>query len=80
MEVTEALVQVIKNVFNDDEIEIWPEMTANDVAGWDSFSHMTLIAAVENRFQITFTRKEAMSFKCVGDLVKCVETKVNVRQ
>jgi len=78
MELQEQLNKIFRNVFGDDEISISPEMTANDVAGWDSFSHMTLIAAIESQFKIIFTRKEAMSFGCVGDLMKCVGSKINV--
>jgi len=76
MELQDELNQIFCKVFGDDDIRITPEMTANDVNGWDSFSHMTLIAAVECRFKITFTQKEALTFKCIGDLMKCVELKI----
>jgi acyl carrier protein len=78
MELRDKLNQIFREVFGDDGINITPGMTANDVAGWDSFSHMTLIAAIEAQFKITFTQKEAMSFKCIGDLIECTERKVPV--
>ena len=63
-------------VFDDDTLEIAPEMTANDVDGWDSLSHVNLIVAVEARFNIRFSQKELLTFRNVGDLLNCIERKV----
>lgn len=79
MEVRERLNPIFREVFKDDNMEISPEMTANDVDGWDSFSHATLIVAIETRFNINFALKEAMSFKNVGDLIKSIEQKIACR-
>ena len=76
MEVRDKLNGIFQEVFKDDDIEIKPEMTANDVEGWDSFSHVTLIVAIETRFNIKFSLKETMSFKNVGDMMKCIERKI----
>ena len=54
------------------------DSVADDVEGWDSFSHITLIVAIEARFNITFTQKEAMGFNNVGALIKCIERKTTV--
>jgi len=54
-------------------------MTANDVDGWDSLSHVNLILAVEKGFGIRFTRKEIMSFKNVGELLRCIDSKCSGR-
>ena len=63
-------------VFDDDTLLISPEMTANDVDGWDSLSHVNLIIAVETKFKIRFTQKELLTFKNVGDLLKATESKL----
>ena len=63
-------------VFDDYELIISPEMTANDVDGWDSLSHVNLIVAIEGRFNIRFSQKELLSFKSVGDMLRCIEAKV----
>ena len=78
MDVRDRLNRVFQEVFKDDSIQIRPETTANDVDGWDSFSHVTLIVAIEARFNITFTQKEALSFNSVGDLIRCIERKTAV--
>ena len=76
MDVKDKLDGVFQEVFKDDTIVINPETTANDVEGWDSFSHVILITAIELRFNIKFSFKEVMSFKNVGDLIRCIERKI----
>ena len=76
MEVRDTLNRIFQEVFKDDTIQIKLETTANDVDGWDSFAHVTLILAIEARFKIKFSLKEVMSFKNTGDLIKGIERKI----
>ena len=78
MDVREKLNRIFQETFNDKAIQIRPEMTANDVDGWDSFSHVTLILAIETGFSIKFALREVMGFKNVGDLIKGIEKKIVV--
>ncbi|MDO9543251.1 MAG: acyl carrier protein [Kiritimatiellia bacterium] len=75
MKTREKLNDIFRTVFENDEINIGPEMTANDVDGWDSLSHVNLILAVEEGFGITFTGRELLTFKNVGDLLLSLEKK-----
>ena len=68
MELQDRLQRVFREVFDDDGINIAPEMTAGDVEGWDSLSHINLIVAVETEFGIRFSQKELLMFRNVGDL------------
>lgn len=72
------LNKIFCEVFDDEELVIRPEMTADDVDGWDSLSHVNLILAVEYSFNIRFSQKELLSFRNVGDLLKCIEKKVTI--
>lgn len=76
MTTMEQLTQVFRQVFDDPEISLTPETTADDVEGWDSLSHVNLIMAVENSFRIRFSQKDVIGFKNVGDLARCVEFKL----
>ena len=76
MTTMQMLNEIFCEVFEDDEIELNEEMTANDVEGWDSLSHVVLILAVENRFGIKFGQKELLTFKNVGDLAQAIESKI----
>jgi acyl carrier protein len=75
MTVVEKLNKIFCEVFDDEELVIRPEMTADDVDGWDSLTHVNLILAVEFGFNIRFSQKELLSFKNVGDLLNCIERK-----
>jgi acyl carrier protein len=76
MSTMEKLNAIFCEVFDDDDIAIRPEMTANDVDGWDSLSHVNLIVAIEGRFKIRFNQKELLSFKNVGEMLGCIEKKL----
>lgn len=76
MTTLEKLNGIFRTVFDNDEINIRPEMTANDVDGWDSLSHVNLILAVEQGFKIKFNQRELMTFKNVGDLLRSIESKL----
>jgi acyl carrier protein len=75
MTTLEKLNGIFRMVFDNDEIDIRPEMTANDVDGWDSLSHVNLILAIEKGFSIRFNQRELLSFRNVGDLVRSIEAK-----
>lgn len=77
MNTMETLEEVFRQVFDDPGITLKSETTADDVEGWDSLSHVNLIMAVENRFNVRFNMKEVIGFKNVGDLARCVESKLN---
>jgi acyl carrier protein len=76
MTTMEKLNEIFCEVFDDEELVITPAMTANDVDGWDSLSHVNLIVAVEGRFNIRFNQKELLTFKNVGDLHNCIDKKI----
>jgi acyl carrier protein len=72
----EALNDIFRMVFDDNTIQIAPEMTANDIDGWDSLSHVSLITTVESKFKIRFTQKELLTMKNIGDLYRSIENKM----
>lgn len=76
MTTVKTLNDIFRMVFEDDDIAIFPEMTANDIDGWDSLSHVNLITTVESKFQIRFTQKELLKQRNVGDLIADIEAKL----
>lgn len=71
-EVFERLNQVFREVFDDDAIAVTEETTAADVAGWDSLMHITLIAEVEEEFDMKLPMKSVVGMKNVGDMVDVI--------
>jgi acyl carrier protein len=76
MTTQQRLNAIFCQVFDDEDIRIHPELTANDVDGWDSLSHVNLIVAIEGSFGIRFSQKELLTFRNVGDLLACIERKL----
>ncbi|MBQ0108914.1 MAG: acyl carrier protein [Clostridiales bacterium] len=66
------LTEVFQNVFDDDEIEIGRDTTADDIEDWDSLEHINLIAAVEREFGVKFTMKEVSTMKNVGEMIDII--------
>ena len=71
-EVNERLNAVFRDVFDDDDLSVSDETTADDVDGWDSLIHITLIAAVEDEFDIKFSMKEIIGMKNTGDMIDII--------
>lgn len=76
-EIFEQIQSVFQSVFNDDDITISEEMTADDYEAWDSLSHIQLIIAVEKHFSQRFSNAEVARLADVGDLIKLVESKTS---
>ncbi|NJC88534.1 MAG: acyl carrier protein [Desulfuromonas sp.] len=76
MGVIEPLTKIFREVFDDEDITLSGEMTADDVDGWDSLSHVNLIVTIETRFNIKFTQKELLTFRNVGDLMDSIQSKL----
>lgn len=70
------LQEVMRDVFSDASIEIFDEMTAADVAGWDSLNHINLVIAVERRFNVRLTTKDVAALKNVGGMLALLRAKL----
>lgn len=62
----EELQAIFREVFDDPELVLRPEMTAQDIYGWDSLSNMTLMLAIETHFKIKIPLDNQRLFNNVG--------------
>ena len=67
---------VFQNVFDDPDVTVARQTTAQDVEGWDSLTHINLIVAVEKEFKIRFTTAEVTGLKNVGELIDAISRKM----
>jgi len=75
MNTKDKVQEVFRKVFQRPMLKIEPHTTARDISLWDSLTHMELIAEIEKTCSIQFSLDEVMSFKCVGDMIKCIDKK-----
>lgn len=67
--VTARLNEVFRDVFDNEELVVGENTTADDIEEWDSLEHISLIAAVEKAFKMRFTMKEVSGMKNVGEMI-----------
>ncbi len=71
-EITEKLQIIFRNVFSTPDIIVTDDLNAEKVDRWDSLTHLTMIAEVENEFGVKFKLKELISMKNVGDMIRLI--------
>jgi acyl carrier protein len=69
------LTEIFSDVF-DEDIHVNPELSAKDVDGWDSLSHIRLVLTIEKAFKIKFSTSEIGKLENVGDLVTLIKARV----
>ena len=75
-EILKRIEEIFREELEQDELVLTDETTAEDVEGWDSLSHVQLVAAMEEAFGIEFKSREILSWDNIGDLIDCIEKKV----
>lgn len=73
VDIKKRLERIFREVFDDDEIEIFDDMTASDVEGWDSLSHITLVVHIEKEFGVKLIASEIGKLDTVGALLRLLE-------
>jgi acyl carrier protein len=76
-EILEQLTDIVREVVEDDDLVLRPDMTAEDVPGWDSMAHINIIVATEMRFGIKFRAAETEELRDVGGFVELIEEKLD---
>jgi len=71
------LTDIFEEVFDDDSIIVTPALSAKDVDGWDSLTHIRLILTVEKAFQVKFSTSEIGKMETVGDLVTLIKARTS---
>jgi acyl carrier protein len=71
----ERLTGVLHDVLDDDTLVLTPDLTAAEVDGWDSLTHIRLMLSVEKAFAIRFAAAEVGKLKNVGELVSLIAAK-----
>ena len=57
-QIYDKLTGIFQDLFDDDSLQVTPELTAKDVDGWDSVSHIRMILTVEKAFKMKFSTTE----------------------
>lgn len=73
--VTDRVLDVFREIFDDPDLNLSRETTASEVPNWDSMMHVSLMLAMERRFGIRFSSSEVANLKNVGELEDLIANK-----
>jgi acyl carrier protein len=78
-----SLQEIFRQIFDDPGIVLCDEMTAADVDGWDSVTHIDLLIAVERALGIRFATAEMSRLKepdqNIGTFLELIHRKIEAR-
>lgn len=78
--ITDKLKQAILRELGLASWDLSAETVATEVPGWDSLSHVRVLAAVEDAFSIRFRSLEVLRLKNVGELQALVDKKLATKK
>ena len=78
-EIYGALTEVFRDTFDNESIELRPDVAPSEIPGWDSARYITLVVATEARFGIRFDPAELEKLRTVSDYVGKIESKIERR-
>lgn len=70
--VYEKLNEIFKDVFDDDELIVTDDTVSEQVEGWDSLTHISLVATIEEEFGIHFNMDNIAKMKNVSAMVDLI--------
>lgn len=71
--IRERLNNIFREVFDDETIQIFDEMTAKDIEEWDSLMHITLVITIEKEFGLRLNAAEVGNLENVGAMIAILE-------
>ena len=75
-DILKRVEEIFREELEQEDLVLTDDTTADDVDGWDSLSHVQLVAAMEEAFGIEFKSREILSWDNVGDLIDSIKKKV----
>ena len=70
------LTDILRDVFDIDDLEATPTLDASQVEGWDSMGNVQLFLAIEQAFGVRFGAGEIGDIHNVGELVSAISGKL----
>ena len=72
--------QICSIVFENPKLKLKLSDTPIEIDGWDSLTHVQLVAEIEKRFNVKFNFKELASIRTIEDMVTITEAKIKNNQ
>ena len=71
-EVNEKLTPIARAIFENQDLVLFDDMSADNVATWTSLTFMQFLTEIENRFGFKFKMMELFNLKTMGNIIDSV--------
>lgn len=75
MDTLKTIETILRDIFDDETLEIDETTTADDIEDWDSLAQIRIASEVESAFSVKFSFAELQKMQNVGDMVRLIEEK-----
>ena len=75
-EILKTLNSIFIDVFNDKNIKIDKNSSAENINEWDSLNHIYLVVAIEEKFNLKFSAQEIQNWQTVEHIIESISNKI----
>ena len=75
-ELLEAIAEILRDIFDNEELPVTEETSSADVEDWDSLEQINILVAIQDRFGIQFSLDDVKGLENVGDTLDLIERKL----
>ena len=75
MDILQTIETILRDIFDDETLQITESTSANDIDDWDSLAQIRIASEVEAAFSVKFSFAELQRMQNVGDMVRLIEEK-----
>lgn len=76
-EIIEKLTPIVRNDFENDNIILTDNMSADNTKEWTSLSFMTLLSDIEKEFGFKFKMLELLKLKTMNDIIASISNHIS---
>lgn len=75
-EISAKVLEIMEDVFDEDDLEYGDSLTAADIEEWDSLSNIRFVVAIEKEFDFRLSNSEIADLDNVGQMVDLIASKL----
>ena len=75
-ELLNKLKYIFRDVFGDEELDLSEETCSESIVAWDSLAQISILAAVQDEFKVTFDMEEIVAMNSVKSIIDAIEGKI----
>ena len=72
-EIIEKLTPIARTIFENQDMVLVDDMSADNVATWTSLAFMQFLTEIENQFGFKFKMMELFNLKTMGNIIASIE-------